>query len=375
LNHQNPGETDYTGGWIFPIHLQAIPDADKAELIAMSMSLVVLLPLILLGIVGALCFVGCALDTAGIPGTPFTSYTNTMRGNPDCIGYWPLKEAAETMPAAELISGNTGNYIDKNTATPNTVYPWPGYSVPNGANPDVLSAAAAGADMKGSIQFAQPTILKGDLDLLPGDPAKPACMVVNGCYVEVPWNDKFIPKASFTVEAWVRVDWTSGDPHEYRSVLDMRERTPVSTGFAIFAKADDNAPGSYRWAAALGDGTTTFVPVESSELTITLKDPAAAAGTVFYIALTYDAASQALALFVNGDLQGQTSSGYAPNAAQVLWIGAGTPYTPRRTQPAGTDPASPLFPFVGAIQDVAIYKVALPQSTLQTHFRNGNGTE
>ncbi len=339
----------------------------------MSISLVVLLPLIVLGIVGALCFVGCALDTGGIPGTPFTSYTNTMRANSDCIGYWPLKEAADTVPASELISNNTGNYIDKNTAMPNTVYPWPGYSVPNGANPDVLSAAAAGADMKGDIKFAQPTIVAGDIDLLPGDPAKPACMVVNGCYVEVPWNDKFIPKTSFTVEAWVRVDWTASDPHAYRSVLDMRERTPVTTGFAIFAKADDTMPGVYRWAAAIGDGSATFVPLESNEMTITLKDPAASAGTIFYIALTYD--GQTLSLFVNGDPQGGVAAGYAPNAAQVLWIGAGTPYSPRRTQPAGPDAASPLFPFVGAIQDVAIYKIALDPETIGTHFRNGNGTE
>ncbi len=332
----------------------------------MSMSLVVLLPLILLGIVGALCFVGCGFSTSGLL-PAFTAYTNTMRANSDCIGYWPLKEAADTLPAAELISDNKGKYIDMTTAMPDTVYPWPAYSVPNGANPDVLSAAGSG-----DIQFAQPTIVTGDIDLLEGDPAPPACMVVNGCYVEVGWNDKFIPKTTFTVEAWVRVDWTASDPHAFRFVLDMRERTPITTGFAIFAKADDNAPGMYRWAAALGDGSPTFVALESDELTITLKDPTASAGTTFYLALTHD--GQTLSLFVNGDPMGQVTAGYAPNAAQGLWIGAGTPYSPPRTQPAGPEPASPLFPFVGAIQDVAIYKVALPLSTIRTHFRNGQGT-
>jgi hypothetical protein len=342
----------------------------------MSMSLVVLLPLILLGIVGTLCFVGCRFDTSGLL-PAFTAYTNTIRADSNCIGYWPLKEATDAIPAAELISNNTGMYIDKNTAKPGTVYPWPAYNVANGANPDVLSAAAAGADMMGTIQFAQPTIVTGDVDPVPGDPAPPACMVVNGSYVEVAWKDKFIPKTTFTVEAWVRVDWTANDPHAYRAVLDMRERTPITTGFAIFAKADDNAPGVYRWAAALGDGSTTFVPLESSALTITLKDPAAAAGMTFYLALTYD--GQTLSLFVNGDPQDQVTAGYAPNAAQVLWIGAGTPYTPRRPQPPGPDPAnpdpaSPLFPFVGAIQDVAIYKVALEPGAILTHFHNGQGT-
>jgi hypothetical protein len=173
----------------------------------------------------------------------------------------------------------------------------------------------------------------------------------------------------------VRVDWTAGDPHAWRFVLDMRERTPATTGFAIFAKADDNAPGMYRWAALVGDGSPTFVPIESTEQTITLKDPAASEGTTFYLALTFD--GQTLTLFVNGVQQGQAPSGYKPNAAQVLWIGAGTPYSPRRMHPAGQppgpDPASPLFPFVGAIQDVAIYQAALPPLTILTHFNNGKG--
>ena len=43
----------------------------------MSTSLIILIPVILLGIVGTLCFVGCVLHTEGLPGTPFTAYTNT----------------------------------------------------------------------------------------------------------------------------------------------------------------------------------------------------------------------------------------------------------------------------------------------------------
>jgi hypothetical protein len=297
--------------------------------------------------------------------------------NSDCIGYWPLKEGPDQggpdpIVASELISNNTGTYINNTTAMPDTVYPWPQYSVPNGANPDVMSADAG----MGDIKFAQPTIVNGDRDPLPGDLALPACMVVNGCYVEVPWKDKFIPKMTFTVEAWVRVDWTASDPHAYRFVLDMRERTAVTTtGFAILAKADDNAHGVYRWAAAVGDGSPTFVPVESKEQTITLRNEADSVGSTFYLALTFD--NQMLTLFVDGVQQGQTSSGYVPNAAQVLWIGAGTPYSPRRMhppgQPPGPDPASPLFPFVGAIQNVAIYKVALLPATILTHFNNGQG--
>jgi hypothetical protein len=157
----------------------------------------------------------------------------------------------------------------------------------------------------------------------------------------------------------------------------MREQTPVTTGFGIYAQADDNAPGMYRWAAIIGDGSTKFQFLDNAEAPIALKDPAAAAGTVFYLTLTYNSGSQTLTLFVNGAQAGQLSPvGYAPSVAQVLWIGAGSAYTPRRTQPA--DPnvlASPLFPFVGAIQDVAIYNDALAATDILRHVNNGNGTD
>lgn len=160
----------------------------------MSMSLVVLLPLILLGIVGMLCFVGCGLSTHGLSDPFFTYSGTTILLNPAIIAYWPLFEGGDTDPAAELISGNTGNYIDLSTAP--SFYPWPAFTLQNPPGPDVLSADAG----MGMIAFAQPGIVAGDAVQLPNHPA-PACVVVNGCYVEVPWNDKFIPKTSFTVEA------------------------------------------------------------------------------------------------------------------------------------------------------------------------------
>jgi len=76
---------------------------------------------------------------------------------------------------------------------------------------------------------------------------------------------------------------------------------------------------------------------------------------------------------VNGGQQGKvTSAVYVPNSTQPLWIGAGAPYVVRRPQPAGVL-ASPLFPFVGAIQDVAIYSAALTSDVIVTHSDNGSG--
>jgi hypothetical protein len=340
----------------------------------MSMSLIVLLPLILLGVVGMLCFVGCGLNTHGLL-VPFNSYTNSTVGNGLCIAYWPLKEKKDTDPAAELISGNTGTYIDLNTRP--ELYPWPSYNVPNGANPDVLSAA--GADMiTDMIKLGQPTILSGDTDLPvgTGDTVPPGCMVVNGAYVEVLWNDKFIPKQSFTVEAWVRPDWSVSDPKADRFVLDLRDRNP-GTGFALFAQADLNQPGVYNWVALMGNGgmgADGFTPVTGGGVNLGSGGAPAAA---VYLALTYDAPNQTLTFFVDGGVDGVgvqvTSVPYVPTTTQPLWIGAGAPYVDRRPQPDGTI-GSPLFPFVGAIQDVAIWRDALKVVDIQTRLRNGNGT-
>jgi hypothetical protein len=339
----------------------------------MSTSLIVVLPAVLLGIVGLLCFVGCILDTSGLPGTPFTAYTNNTVANMLCIGYWPLKEKMDTDDVSELISDNRGKYIDP--ATRPALYPWPAYNVQSGAGPDVLSAAGAGM-----ITLGQPTIVAGDVDLRPGagDPVPPGCMVVNGSYVEVSWNDKFIPKNSFTVEAWVRPDWTVNNPNADRFVLDLRDFNP-GTGFALTAQADPTQPGVYHWAGIMGNGASGgagFTPVVGDE--IKLASGGAPAEPV-YLAMTYDAPNQTLTLFVNGGGEGGGTKvlgvPYMPNMTQPLWIGAGASYVPRRPQPLQPPdvPASPLFPFVGAIQDVAIWRDVLAPSDILTRFNNGSG--
>jgi hypothetical protein len=344
----------------------------------MSTSLIVLIPVVLLGIVGMLCFVGCFLDVSGLPSTPVNNYTDgTVLLNKDCIGYWPLSETSDTVKAAELVHGLGGTYIDQNTAIPPlpTPYPWPEFTLmsPPPA-PDVKSAAAGNAE-NGTITLGAPSIVKGDKDKPQDDPASPACMVVNGCFVHIPFDAKFTPTASFTVEAWVRPDWDASmtTTHANRFVLDSRSLNP-GTGFGLFAKAEDGQPGVYRWAGVIGNGgmgTDGLTTVPTSELTITLTtgtpvDPV-------YLALTFDTTTHKLTLFVNGEQHGQVDAPiYVPNSTQPLWIGAGAPFVAPRPQPAGV-PSSPLFPFVGAIQDVAIYQVALSADEIGTHFRHGSG--
>jgi hypothetical protein len=342
----------------------------------MSTSLIVLIPVVMLGIVGMLCFVGCILDTSGLPATPFFEYSGktVLANTPGPIAYWPLRETADTIPAAELVSNNTGNYID--SANQPTLFPYPLFpNIQNPPGPDIQSATAPG-----TITFGAPGIVKGDA-VNPDVPAvKQPCIVVNGGYVEVPFNPdntKFIPTSSFTVEAWVRVDWTASDTPAWRFVLDMRDLNP-GRGFALFAKTDDNQPNVYRWAAMVGNGgsgTDGLTTVDSGELLIALSSPGLPAAPV-YLALTYDDPSRTLTLFVNADQHGQViaPTPHMPNSAQPFWIGAGAPFVDRRPQPDGVL-SSPLFPFVGAIQDVAIYGAVLDAVAIRKHLNNGNGID
>ena len=344
----------------------------------MSASLVVLLPVILFGIVSLLCFVGCHLPTGGLP-PAFTQYsTTTVLGNPAVVAYWPLLEANDSLPAADLAPNpDPGQYIDP-TILPD-IYPWPAYSIPNPPGPDILSAAAPGGTMSGTIQFAQPGIVTGDFGTSDDSSGASPCLVVNGCYVNVPFASKINPATSFTLEAWVRVDWSQTDPSAWRAVLDARTLNPSCTGFALIATADPNTTGVYHWSAVIGNGGTgaagfTFA---TSPDAITLNGQSTLAGAnIYYLAVTYDAQKQTLTLYVNGEPSGPavTSAVYVPNTINPLWIGAGVPYAALRTPqtPAGTL-AGPLFPFVGALQDVAIYNAPLGADVILTHFHNGNG--
>ena len=340
----------------------------------MSASFVVLLPVMLLGIVGVLCFVDCGLDVTGTGNPAFTKYSDTtVLANPAVVGYWPLSETGDSLPAVDRTpSPNNGQYIDPTTLP--AIYPWPDIIVPSGPGTTVESAAGAG-----SIAFAQPGIVAGDA-VQPADvPSKRTpCVVVNGAYVNVPFNPKINPTTSFTVEAWVRVDWDKSAPHAWRFVLDARDFNPC-TGFGIIARPDDSAPGVYHWQAAIGNGGTGaagFTLATSDDPPITLNDPSLPSGVTYHIAVTYDGPGKTLILFVDGQQRGPkiNPAVYVPNTTKPLWIGAGAPYVPLRPKPPGVL-AGPLFPFVGAIQDVAIYNVALASDVILKHYHNGNGID
>ena len=334
----------------------------------MSVPLLILIPIGLLAIVALLCFVGCSFQP-GAAILPWTTYTDaTVLANPSVVAYWPLGEVADTDPAVDRVAGHNGSYVDGVTVP--SLYPWPAFSVPNPTGPNVQSAAAPG-----TLLLGQPGIVQGD-SIQPGNQfgTRTDCIVVNGGYVNIPFNAAFNPPTSFTIEAWVRVDWDANAPHAYRSVLDSRDTAAGGTGFSVYAKADDGQPGVYHWEAAIGNGGAAFTLATSDDPPITLDDPSLPAGVTYYLAVTYDGPSQTLILFVDGEQRGPkiNPAVYVPNTTQPLWIGAGAPYGPIRPQAPGVV-AGPLFPFVGAIQDVAVYNAALTSDVVLLHYHNGNG--
>jgi hypothetical protein len=59
----------------------------------MNASLIVLVPVVLLGLVAALCFVGCGLHTHGL--ALLGPYQDGVRNDPDFVACWPLNDQSD----------------------------------------------------------------------------------------------------------------------------------------------------------------------------------------------------------------------------------------------------------------------------------------
>jgi hypothetical protein len=202
--------------------------------------------------------------------------------------------------------------------------------------------------------------------------------------VEVPFDSRWNPPL-FTLEAWVQVGWTrNNDPLAWRAVVDGRaqDQNQIWQGFAIVARVDDDQSG-YHWAVITGNGligSAGFTTLIDTGPQITLLDasqPGSEGGEggpqPVYLAVTYDQSS--LTFYVNG-VQSATMTSqdllYVSNTSGPLYIGAGAPYLGKRLV-AGSTTGGPLFPFVGEIQDVAIYSIRLNANDILQHFHNGMG--
>lgn len=325
----------------------------------MSSWLLVFVPVALFFIVSGFGFVGCILQTGGLGGdkpVPFTKYSDTdVLGNPSIVAYWPLNEPSPPddsvkLTAHDALGAHDGEYKHKGNAP--GLFPCPGFQV------------APGLDTAEAIGF----LSLGTESLLPGDAVQPGNdpkilttgMQVDGGFVTVPAAAAINPPV-FTVEAWVRPEWSAAASPAARGIVTSQSAGTGTSGFILWVNEAGN------WEALINDGTSSGVATATAGM--------AALKAVTHLVLTFDGTNAAL--FVNGAQAAGPSplpagSTYSPNTSKPLIIGAAFGFLPDRT-PGGPNAAFPLFPFNGTIQDVAIYNAVLSDADIKQHFDDGSG--
>jgi len=317
--------------------------------------LLVLLPVGLLALVSGLCFVGCVLDTTGLP-PEFQTYQDTdVLANPNCIAFWPLNEGSG--PLAEDTKGKMLN--NEHDGTYHSVLN-PGsagqYPCPTFMNGGAKSAACTGQLTLGA---ANSGIVNGDFV---GD-AHSTAMQTDGAYVEIAANNVTTPANAFTAEAWISPGWDASDSDAFHTFLDFRsvDAAGAISGFAMLVNDQGQVQGAVgRGAAGQMIATGASITLEATA----------------YVVLTFDGATATV--FVNGTPNPagaaslQAGQNYVPNTTGRQVIGAGAPWAANRTDQTA-DLFFPAFPFKGTIQDVAIYSAVLSDETILIHNMNGNG--
>jgi hypothetical protein len=175
------------------------------------------------------------------------------------------------------------------------------------------------------------------------------------------------------VEAWVHPEWSAQEEDRFRCVVASREDTGADKfGYILYAgpildpTTFVTTDPAMRWQAWVGNGSTW----------LTLVGPRVEVGQTTYLLLTYDGGSQTLTLDAISEATDlgtyaqwvRPSTGYGRNpaaAARPLYIGMGAPEM--------VPPGSPMYPFLGSLQEVAFYNAALTKGQAVQHFQAGTG--
>ena len=288
---------------------------------------VVLTPLLVLPIVLLFRFVGCDIVFGLTP----PSYEERITKESSLAAYWRLGELNDD-PQAKDEKGLHHGF----------------YGQPPATGPNPPSQAASGEALQG-----QPSLLKTETDRTSVD--------FQGGYVVVPFAS-VLNTPSFTVEAWVFPgDWQPGNLHVVVNSAEFDG--PAIRGFSIVALWDDAQQKSF-WSAGLGTASG-LVSINGPEV----KTPP----TRTYLALSYDGPSSTATLYVatapdDWDvLFSQTVPDYSPVQFNALYIGAVHLGLPAQPLPPPAPPVD--FPFIGRIQEVALYGQPLSRDTLEFHRR------
>lgn len=273
----------------------------------MSASLIVLIPLVLLGIVGTLCFVGCA-QILGLQPWQNPTYTSTVSADPNFVAMWPLSDPPTSMTAVAIPPAFSGNYA--------------GAVTPGASN-----------------------IVLGDL------PATSASF--SGGNVAVGFS-QLLNTAEFTIEAWVKPSWAADDD-QVRVVATSDVLTKAGfvlfknqTNFWAFGVETDAGLQQVAFSLPIDVTAVSYLAGSFNATTMTL--------TLFVGVVGTDSAP----LPVTQPLQKDTKfMPEVPPDTSPFFIGLGHPDT------GGGDS------FSGLIQDVAYYKAALDIGTIFNHYNFG----
>jgi hypothetical protein len=301
----------------------------------MTTSLIVLVPVLVLGVVVLLGFAGCGAFTAAPgdtvveeppPRPPIVIFPIWVEGYEIIIhkvknlrAFWQLNDAGTT--AKDSI-------VDHRPLPPRS-------------HDGEYKSGATGGNIPGVFELGN-SLDEGAAKL---DGA-------NG-YVAVPFDPDLNPPTAFTVEAWIRPDVQEGG----RQVVAGSYQLDPPRGFDLTVSQDGD--GNLTALARVGDGSNfTTVPL-----------PVGGGADVDkgwrYVAMTYDKAKGNGSLSVYARSGAEASSrtdvnvGYQAAEVGEFRIGAGR-------DPGDDDPAADFFP--GLIDEVALYYEALDPATILKHF-------
>jgi hypothetical protein len=310
----------------------------------------VLLPLLVLPTALLFRFVGCEEpkpEDEIIAGQGRLPYENTISEEPDIIAYWRLVDMPTATATVAKDKKNFRNGEYKHV-------PVPPHEEPNSTFPG-SEPASGGFSPHDS--------------LIPLESTK--CRVFNGGYVFVEFKPGLYTD-EFTIEAWIKPEWTHHENYEHTLVDTRRfyqklsETSPRWHGFRIFVNREN------RWQVDLAPGGV-------GEMKVAPKiEPDAA---TMYLAVTVKSdpdptlkGKKHVIIFVDGKIFGLgTTNFYSPPDGAPLVNGAPLLIGISNTESNPSNSPIPRHPVLSPIQELAIYKKALSPEVIKKHHDVGKG--
>jgi trimeric autotransporter adhesin len=276
--------------------------------------ILLLLPLLMLAVVLLFAFGGCHFTPGVLPPEPEPDpYPVVVTNTLGLVAYWRLGEG--TLPVAR---DETANHLDGTYQG------------------GVSLLAVAGALEKSDAADRAPTFDGQD------------------AYVEVATDMRLNPPMSFTVEAWIRPAVGAQGTQHVLACHDVVSGLDFGYELSVI-RAPDPAP------RIQGRVCTGVASPLAEEVVFLLSDAELVGSDWKHVVPTYDglAADKPAKLYVDSELkETKTNVAYTQNAAQPLRIAAGR--TPQQRAAAGF--------YAGAIDEVAVYNVALSANAVSEHF-------